>query len=97
MYVEKNEYLRRIRSHAEPRTQFVFKGKREHIAKLNISNLAYSNQYTDIEILHVSKDHVIIPDAMKITFNLDMESADKARNINNVVKALVKKNVLMLG
>ena len=28
----------------EHRTQFAFKGKREHIAKVNIPNIAYPNQ-----------------------------------------------------
>ena len=59
------------------RTQFSFKGKREHISKVNISNIAYSNQHIDIEIPHGSRDHVIVPDTVKITFNLDIESTDK--------------------
>ena len=82
----------------EHRTQFAFKGKRKHIAKVNMPNIAYPNQYTDIEIPHGSRDHVTEPDTLKITFNLDIESRDKARSIvNNVGKALVKKKVLMLG
>ena len=49
-------------------------------------------------MLHGSRDHVIVPDAVKIMFNLDIESRDKARSIvNNVGRALVKKKVLMLG
>ena len=48
------------------------KDKREHIAKVNIPNIAYPNQHTDIEIPHGSRDHVIIPDTVKITFNLDI-------------------------
>ena len=82
----------------EHRTQFAFKGKREHITKVNMPNIAYPNQHTDIEIPHGSRDHVIVPDTVKITFNLDIESADKAhRVVNNVGRALVKKKVLMLG
>ena len=34
----------------ERRTQFAFKSKREHIAKVNIPNLTYTNQHIDIEI-----------------------------------------------
>ena len=34
----------------EHRIQFTFKGKRKHIAKVNISNIAYPNQHIDIEI-----------------------------------------------
>ena len=42
--------------------------------------------------------HVIVPGIVKITFNLDIESADKARKVvNNVGRALVKKKVHMLG
>ena len=82
----------------EHRTQFAFKGKREHIAKVNMPNIAYPNQHIDIEIPHGSRDHVIIPDTVKITFNLDITSTDKARSVvNNVGRALVKKKVLMLG
>ena len=82
----------------EHRTQFAFKGKREHIAKVNMPNIAYPNQHIDIEIPHGSRDHVIIPDTVKITFSLVITSTDKASSdVNNVGKALVKKKVLMLG
>ena len=81
----------------EHRTQFVIKGKREHIAKANMPNIAYPNQHIDIKIPHGSRDHVIIPNTVKITFNLDIESTDKSRGVvNNVGRALVKKKVLML-
>ena len=61
-------------------------------------NKAYPNQHTDTEILHGSRDQVVVPDTVKITFNLDIESTDKTRRIvNNVGRALVKKKVLMLG
>ena len=61
-------------------------------------NIAYPNQHIDIEIPHGSRDHVIVPDTVKITFNLDITSTDKARSVvNNVGRALVKKKVLMLG
>ena len=82
----------------ELRTQFAFKGKREHIAKVNMPNIAYPNQHIDIEIPHGSRDHVIIPDTVKITFNLDITTTDKTRSVvSNVGRALVKKKVLMLG
>ena len=82
----------------EHRTQFSFKGKREHITKVNMPNIAYPNQHIDIEIPHGSRDHVIIPNTVKIAFNLDITSTDKARSVvNNVDKALVKKKVLILG
>ena len=82
----------------EHRTQFASKGKRKHISKLNMPNIAYPNQRIGIEIPYSSRDHVIVPDTVKITFNLDTESKDKARSVvNNVGRALVKKKVLMLG
>ena len=80
------------------RTQFAFKAKTEHIAKVNMPNIAYPDQHIDIEIPHGSRDHVIIPDTVKITFNLDITSTDKARSVvNNLTRALGKKKVLMLG
>ena len=76
----------------EHRTQFAFKGKREHIAKVNMPNIAYPIQHIDIEIPHGWSDHVIIADTTKITFNLDIESTDKARSVvNNIGTALIKK------
>ena len=65
----------------EHRTQFAFKGKREHIVKVNMPNIAYPKQHTDTEIPHGSRDHVIIPDTVKITFNFDIELTDKARSV----------------
>ena len=44
----------------EHRTQFAFKGKREHISKVNIPNIAYPSQHIDIDIPHGSRDHAII-------------------------------------
>ena len=82
----------------EHRTQFAFKDKREHIAKVNMPNIAYPNQNIDIEIPHGSRDHVIVSDTIKVTFNLDFTSTDKALSVvNNVGRTLVKKKVLMLG
>ena len=74
---------------------FTFKGEREHIAKVNMPNIAYPSQQIDIEIPHGSREHVIVPDTAKITFNSDIKSTDKTRSIvNNVGKALVKKRCL---
>ena len=81
----------------EHRIQFAFKGKMEHIAKVNIPSIAFSGQHIDINIPHDSRDHVIIQETVKITFNLDIESTDKARSIvNNVGMAFIKKKVFML-
>ena len=80
------------------RTQFAFKGKTEHIAQVNIPNIAYPSQQFDTEIRHGSRDHVIIPDTIKTTFNLDIKSTEMARSVvNNVGRALVKKKVQMLS
>ena len=55
-------------------------------------NIASPCQHIDIEIPHGSRDHVIIPDTLKITFDLGIGSTDKARSVvNNVGSALVKK------
>ena len=82
----------------EQRTQFAFKGKREHISKVNIPSIAYPSQHIDIDIPHGSRDYVIVPNTVKIAFNFDIESTDKARSVVNYVsRALVKVKVLMLG
>ena len=82
----------------EHRAQFAFKGKREHIAKVNMPNIVHPNQHIDNEMPHGSRDHVIVPDTVKITFNLDIKSTDKTRSIvNNAGRTLVKKKVLMLS
>ena len=67
------------------------------MTKVNIPNIAYPNQRIDIEIPHGSSDQFIVPDTVKSTFNLDIESTDKARRVvNNVGRAPVKRKVLML-
>ena len=78
--------------------QFVFKAKREHITMVNIPNKAHPNRHIDIKIAHGSRDHVIVPDIVKIMLSPDIESTDKTRSIvKNVDRALVKKRVLMIG
>ena len=67
----------------EHRTQFAFKGKTEHIAKVNMPNIAYPSQHIEIEIPHDSRDHAAVPNTVKITFNLDNQSTDKTRSIVN--------------
>ena len=70
--------------------------KREHIAKVNIPNTAYLNQHIDTEIPNGSRDHVIVPDTVKISLSLDITSTDKARSVVNW-QGTSEKNVLMLG
>ena len=59
-------------------------------------NHVYPNQQINNEIPHGSRDHVIVPDAWKITFDLEIDSTDKMRSIvNKIGIALVNKNVLI--
>ena len=60
-------------------------------------NITYPSQHTDIEIRHGSRDHVIVLDTVKVTFNLDIESSEKARSVvNNVPRELAKEQMPML-
>ena len=55
-----------------------------------MANTVYPSQHIDTEISHGSRDHVIVPDTVKITFNLDITSTDKARSVvSNIGSALV--------
>ena len=83
----------------ENRIQWAFKCKREHIVKMNIPNTALPSQGISLEIPSGSKEHVIIPNSLKVTFNLTVESTkDKTRSIvNNVGRGIVTKKVLSLG
>ena len=54
---------------------------------INRPNTVCPTKHTDIEIPHCSRDHVFVPDTIKIPFNLDIESAD---NIGSIVKMLVE-------
>ena len=54
--------------------------------------MAYPGQHFYIKIPQGSENRVIVPDTLKITFNLDITSTDKARSVvNNVDRILVKK------
>ena len=89
---------RELDTMVEHMIQLVFRGKRGHIARVNMPNIAHPSQHIDIEIPHGSRDHVIMPDAVKITFNLDITSIDKVRSVvNNADRVIAKKKVLMLG
>ena len=83
----------KLNSMAEHRTQFVFKGKREHIAKVNMPNIAYEGQHIDIEIPLGSRDHVLVPDTVKSRFNLAIESTDKTRSDSENPGKCNQKNV----
>lgn len=76
----------------EHRKQFTFKGKREHIAQVNIPNNISKPTHTNNDISHGLRDQVIPPDTVKIMFILAIQSTDKKRSIvENVDRALVKK------
>ena len=82
----------------EHMTQFVFKARREHMVQPKVPNEGYPRQHIDIGIPHGPRDHAIAPDTVETTFNPDIESTDKTRSIvNNVGRALVEKQMLMLG
>ena len=67
-------------------------GTREHMVKSSAPNMAHPSQHINIEIPKGSRDYVIVPDTLKLTFNLEIESTDKTCCIvNNVGRALVKK------
>ena len=80
------------------RISHAFDGKGEHIVKVNIPNMAYSGQHIDIEIPHGSRDHVFVPDTVKITFNIDITSTDKTRCVvSNAGRALAKTKERILA
>ena len=77
---------------AEHRIPEDLDGARVHMVKSTTPNTAYPSQYIEIEIPKVSRDHVIVPETLKITFNFEVESTDKTRSVlNNIGRALVKK------
>ena len=60
--------------------------------------MAYPHHHIDIEIPHGSRDHVTVPETVKLTFNRDFESTGKTHSIvNNLGRTLVKKKVLIFG
>ena len=68
-------------------TQCAFKGKREHIAKVSITNISYPHPQFDIQIPHGVRYNVIVRDTRKITFNIDNELIGKTRSIVNNVSS----------
>ena len=64
----------------EYRTQRGFKSNREHKTRVNIPNFAYRNQLVDVKTRSCSREHVTVPDTVKITFNLDIESKHNRQN-----------------
>ena len=44
-------------------------------------NKAYPKRHIDIEIPNGSRDHVIVPDIVRVMFNIDIESIGKTRSI----------------
>ena len=60
-------------------------------------NVAYPGQHIDIEIPYGSRDHEIVPDTVKITFNLDTKSTDKHVVLSTMWAGHWSTKVLMLG
>ena len=81
----------------EHSTHFAVKGNREHITTVNTPNIAFPGQHFKIIIPQCSADHEIVPDTLKITFDLHLTSTYNARTVvNNVGRTLVKKKCLGL-
>ena len=77
----------------EKRTQFAFKGKREHMVTTNTPNIACPGQHFKIKTPKGSIDHVILLIPLKMTFDLEIKSTDKGRSVvNDVGRTLVKKS-----
>ena len=94
---QQKSICRELNPMAENRVSNAFHGKREHVVKPSTTNMEYSSQHIDIEIPYGLGDHVIVPDTLKITFNLQIESTVKISNVvNNVGRMLVKKRSLYL-
>ena len=95
---QQKSICRELNPMAENRVSNAFHGKREHIIKPNTPNMEYSSQHIDTEIPYGLTDHVIVPDTLEITFNLQIESTVKIRSVvNNVGRMLVKKEELILS
>ena len=72
------------------RTQFAFKGKREHISYVNMPNSIPKSTHWHWNTAWFKRS--------KLHCNLDITSTEKAGSVvNNVGRALVKTKVLMLG
>ena len=68
------------------------------MSKVKILSKAYPSQHIDIDIPQGSKNYAIVPDTIKISFYLDIESTEKASSVvSNVSRALVKKKVVLLA
>ena len=93
-----NECLRRIRSHGTTYGTICLQGKERTYHHGQYTKYSIPNRHIDIKIAHGSRDHVIVPDIVKIMLSPDIESTDKTCSIvKNVDRALVKKKVLMIG
>ena len=65
-------------SMSEHRTQIAFRGKGEHIYKVNIPNIANPIQHFNTEIPHHgSRDYVLVPDIVKISLILTLNQHTK--------------------
>ena len=59
--------------------------------------MSYPNERTDNEILYGSRNHIIVPNTVTITFNFDIELTDRKRSIvTNIGRTLIKKKLSML-
>ena len=82
----------------ENRIELAYKGNREHFVNPNIPNIGYPGQTIKMSIPRGSSDTTIVRESQFLTFNLDLQSKDKARSIvPKVGRKLVAKKILILG
>ena len=61
----------------EYKTRFTFKGKREHIAKVNIPKMAHPNRHIDIEMFRMLQDIMSfyqIPRKLRLILTLNQKT-----------------------
>ena len=63
--------FREIRSYDRTQDTIYLQGHKRTYDKGQHDNIAYPNQHINIEMPHGSIDHVLVPDTVKITFNLE--------------------------
>ena len=82
----------------ENRTEFGFKGKREHVVMPNTPNISYPGQTLKIVIPKGSSDVTIVKETLKITAKVPITSKDKSASVvQNFGRNVCKKRMLHLG
>ena len=58
-----------------------FQGQERTYSQGEQTNFAYPNLYIETKTPNDSKNHIVVPDTVKMMFNLDIEATEKARSI----------------